>query len=80
MEKVIELTEGCTITGIFDQMKVGDLFKIPFDESRYTGIKSEAARRNRDARLTKELKSGLDIKYRVSKVEHPGFTSVIRIK
>ncbi|WP_106827694.1 hypothetical protein [Parabacteroides pacaensis] len=80
MEKIIEIKEGFTITEMFDRMKVGDLFKIPYDKSRHSGIKSEAARRNRDARLTKELKSKMDLKFRVSEIEHPGYTSVIRIK
>lgn len=80
MEKVIEITGDYTTVGVFDQMKVGDLYKVPFDKSRHSGIKTEASRRNRDARLTKELKSGLDIKFRVSEFEHPGYTSIIRLK
>ena len=80
MEKIIEIKEGFTITEMFDRMKAGDLFKIPYDKSRHSGIKSEAARRNRDARLTKELQGKMDLKFRVSEIEHPGYTSVIRIK
>ncbi|WP_071146718.1 hypothetical protein [Bacteroides ihuae] len=80
MEKVIEITDEYTTVGIFNQMRVGDLLKVPYDDSRYSGIKSEAARRNRDARLKKELKNKLDIKYRVSRVEHPGYISIIKLK
>lgn len=31
---------------LFDKMKVGDIYKVPYNKSRHVGIKSEAARRN----------------------------------
>lgn len=80
MEKEIVINESYQTTKLFDSMKIGDIIKVPFDRSRHSGIKTEAARRNRDARLTKELRGRLDIKYRVSEIEHPGFTSIIRLK
>lgn len=80
MEKVIEVKDGFTITGMFDRMQIGDIYKIPYNKSRHSGIKSEAARRNRDARLIKELQNRMDLRFRVSEVEYPGYTSVIRLK
>lgn len=80
MEKEITIDENYQTTRLFDNIKVGDIFKVPFDKSRHTGIKSEAARRNRDARLTKELMGKMDIKFRVSETEYPGFTSIMRLK
>lgn len=80
MEKEIVIDKSYQTTKLFDSMKVGDILKIPFDKRRHSGIKTEAARRNRDARLTKELKGRLDIRYRVSEIEHPGFTSIMRVK
>lgn len=80
MEKEIVIDESYQTTKLFDKIRVGDIFKVPFDKSRHAGIKSEAARRNKDARLTKELKGRMDIKFRVSEIEYPGFTSIIRLK
>lgn len=80
MEKEIKVDDSYTIVGMFDRMHVGDLCKVPYDKSRHSGIKTEAARRNRDARLTGELQNQLDIKFRVSEAKCPGFTSVIRLK
>lgn len=80
MEKVIDITKEYTTTGLFDQMKVGDLFKVPYSKSRHSGIKTEAARRNKEARLTKELRNKQDIKFRVSHAEYPGYTSIFRVK
>ncbi|WP_459186703.1 hypothetical protein ACGE0T_11000 [Parabacteroides sp. APC149_11_2_Y6] len=80
MEKEITIDENYQTTRLFDNIKVGDIFKVPFDKSRHTGIKSEAARRNKEARLTKELKGRMDIKFRISETEYPGFTSIIRLK
>lgn len=80
MVKEIVIDESYKTVNLFDSMKVGDIYKVPYDKSRHTGIKSEAARRNRDARLRKELKSKIDLKYRVSEAEHPGYTSIIRLK
>lgn len=61
-------------------MKIGDIYKVPYDKSRHVGIKSEAARRNRDARLTNKLKSNIDLMFRVSETVNPGYTSIIRLK
>lgn len=80
MEKEIVIDENYQTTKLFDNIKVGDIFKVPFDESRHSGIKSEAARRNRDERLEKKLKGRIDLRYRVSKAVYPGFTSIIRLK
>ena len=74
MEKEIVIDENYRTTKVFDEMRVGDV------DSRHSGIKSEAARRNKVARLTKKLKGKIDLMYRVSKEEHPGFSSIIRLK
>ena len=54
MEKEIVVDESYQTRKLFDKMRVGDIYKVPYDKSRHTGIKSEAALRNRDARLTKK--------------------------
>lgn len=80
MEKEIIVDEKYRTTKLFDMMKVGDIYKVPFDKSRHTGIKSEAVRRNREARLVNKLKANMDLMFRVSKTEHPGYISIIRLK
>ena len=80
MDKEIIIDENYKTTSLFDRMKVGDIYKVPYDPSRHNGIKSEASRRNKYARLSNELKGIQDIKFRVSEAVYPGFTSIIRIK
>ena len=80
MEKEIVVDESYQTRKLFDKMRVGDIYKVHYDKSRHTGIKSEAARRNRDARLTKKLKSNIDLMFRVSETANPGYTSIIRLK
>ena len=80
MEKEIVIDENYRTTKVFDEMRVGDVVKVPYSDSRHSGIKSEAARRNKVARLTKKMKGKIDLMYRVSKEEHPGFSSIIRLK
>lgn len=80
MEKEIKVDENYQTTKLFDEMKIGDIYKVPFDKSRHSGIKAEASRRNKNARLLKRLRGKIDIMYRVSETENPGFTSIIRIK
>lgn len=53
MEKEIVIDESYQTTKLFDKIRVGDIFKVPFDKSRHAGIKSEAARRNRMRGLQK---------------------------
>lgn len=80
MVKEIVIDDSYQTTKVFDAMKVGDIYNIPYDKSRHIGIKSEAARRNREARLTNKLKAKIDLMFRVSKTEYTGYTSVIRLK
>lgn len=80
MTREIAIDESYRTTRLFDCIKKGDTFKIPFDKSRHSGIKMEALRRNRDARLTGKLKGKLDIMFRVSQTESPGYTTLIRLK
>lgn len=55
MEKEIVIDENYRTTKVFDEMRVGDVVKVPYSDSRHSGIKSEAARRNKVARLTKKI-------------------------
>lgn len=80
MEKEIVIDENYQTTKLFDMMKVGDIYKVPFEKSRHNGIKSEAVRRNREARLVNKLKSNIDLMFRVSETVNPGYTSIIRLK
>lgn len=80
MIKEIVVDESYHTTRLFDCMKMGDIYKVPFDKSRHNGIKMEALRRNRDARLTGRLRGRLDIMFRVSATESPGYTTIIRLK
>lgn len=80
MVREIVIDENYQTVKLFDEIRVGDVFKIPYDKRRHSGIKSEAARRNKDARLEKRLKGNMDLMFRVSRTDTPGFTSIIRIK
>lgn len=74
------IDESYRTATLFDSMKKGDIYMVPYDKSRHSGIKTEAARRNREGRLTGTLKSKIDLMFRVSEAEHPGYTTVIRLK
>lgn len=76
----IKIDENYRCVKLFESIKKGEVYLIPFEQSRHNGIKTEAVRQNREARLKKELKGKMDIKYRVSYVEYPGYTALIRIK
>lgn len=80
MIKEIAIDENYRTALLFDRMKAGDIYKVPYDKSRSNGIRTEAARRNREARLTGELKSRMDLKFRTSDFENPGFTTIFRLK
>lgn len=80
MIKEITIDSNYRTTALFDTIQAGDIYKVPYEKSRHNGIRMEATRRNRDARLLGELKSRLDTKYRVSAAEYPGWTAIIRLK
>lgn len=80
MIKEIEINESYQTVRLFDAMKKGDVYKVPYDKKRHSGIKLEASRRNRDLRLIGILKNKMDVKYRVSATEYPGYTSIMCIK
>ena len=63
-----------------ENYKTVRLYKVPYDKKRHNGIKLEASRRNRDLRLTGVLKNKMDVKYRVSATEYPGFSAIICLK
>lgn len=80
MIKEIVIDENYSHVGLFDSMKKGDIYKVPYEKNRCSGIRAEAVRRNRDGRLLGNLKSAMDLKFRVSSKEFPGYISIIRLK
>lgn len=80
MIKEISVDENYQTVRLFDNIKKGDIYKVPYNKKRHSGIKSEASRRNRDLRLTGVLKNKMDVKYRVSATEYPGFSTIICLK
>lgn len=42
MEKEIVVDESYQTSKLFDKMKVGDIYKVPYNKSRHVGIKSES--------------------------------------
>ena len=80
MIKEISVDENYQTVRLFDNIKKGDIYKVPYTKKRHSGIKSEASRRNRDLRLTGVLKNKMDVKYRVSATEYPGFSTIICLK
>lgn len=80
MIKEIVIDEIYRTASLFDSMNEGDIYMVPYDKSRSNGIRTEAARRNREARLTGVLKSKIDLMFRVSETERPGYTTIIRLK
>lgn len=80
MVREITVDENYQTVRLFDEMKKGDIYKVPYDKKRHIGIKLEASRRNRDLRLIGTLKNKMDVKYRVSATEYPGFSAIICLK
>ena len=84
MIREIAVDESYQTVRLFDTMKQGDIYKAASDvykrQKRHSGIKLEASRRNRDLRLTGVLKNKMDVKYRVSATEYPGYTAIMCIK
>lgn len=80
MIREIAVDEHYTHVGVFDQMKRGDVVKVPYEKKRYSAIRAEKSRRNREARLTGELMNNMDLKFRVSATENPGYITIFRIK
>lgn len=56
MVREITVDENYQTVRLFDAMKKGDIYKVPYDKKRHIGIKLEASRRNRDLRLLGILK------------------------
>ena len=80
MIREIVIDENYQTVRLFDSIEKGDSYKVPYDKKRHNGIKLEASRRNRDLRLMGKLKNKMDVKYRVSAIEYPGYTSIMCIK
>ena len=67
-----------TIESAFRKLKVGKTKDFPF--TSYTGIRSEATRQNKEARLLKKI-SDDEVAFRVSiSKKKEGFCTVIRVK
>ena len=60
MIKEIVIDENYTHVGLFDSMKKGDVYKVPFEKKRYNGIRAESSRNNK-GRLLGELKTAMDV-------------------
>ena len=48
----VKIDENYSTVGVFDMLEAGnpgDVAKVPFDESRHTGIKQESSRNPRGA-------------------------------
>ena len=80
MIREIVIDENYQTVRLFDSIEKGDIYKVPYDKKRHNGIKLEASRRNRDLLLMGKLKNKMDVKYRVSAIEYPGYTSIMCIK
>ena len=80
MVREIIVDENYQTVSLFNAMKKGDIYKVPYNKKRHNGIRQEAVRRNHDLRLTGVLKSKMDVKYRVSATEYPGFSAIICLK
>ena len=60
--------------------KPGDVAKVPFDESRHTGIKQESQRRNMKARLLSEIGEGREcLKFKVYASGNDQMTMIFRL-
>lgn len=80
MIRTYEIDENYKTVKVFDEIEKGDVALIPFDKKRHLGLRLEACRRNKDLRLIGVLKSKMDVRYRVSYKEYPGFSAVFCIK
>lgn len=80
MIKEIVIDENYSHVGLFEQMKKGDIFKVPFEKKRYNALRTEKTRQNQKARLTGELKNEMDVKFRISSTVNPGYITICRIK
>lgn len=80
MIREIRINEPYQPVRIFDSMRAGDIVKVPYEKGRYDGLRTEASRRNKYARLEKKLKNKMDIMFRVSIVLYPGYITIMRVK
>jgi hypothetical protein len=75
MAKKITLKPGDTISGLFDKMKKGESIRLSRYDVKESSIRQEAVRRNRDARVFKEV-APYQKKFSVSNQEKEGFLTV----
>ena len=79
----VKIDENYSTVGVFDMLEAGspgDVAKVPFDESRHTGIKMESQRRNMKARLLGEIGEGREcLKFKVYSAGNDRMTMIFRL-
>jgi hypothetical protein len=80
MIREIKIGEAYQTVRVFDSMRSGDIVKVPYEKGRYDVMRTEASQRNKYARLEGKLKNKMDIMFRVSIVQYPGYITIMRVK
>lgn len=79
----VKIDEKYSTVGVFDMLESGnpgDVAKVPYEESRHTGIKQESQRRNMKARLLGEIGEGREcLKYKVYAAGNDRMTMIFRL-
>lgn len=79
----VKIDENYSTVGVFDMLEAGspgDVAKVPFDESRHTGIRQESHRRNMKARLLGEIGEGREcLKFKVYAAGNDRMTMIFRL-
>lgn len=79
----VKIDEKYSTVGVFDMLEAGnpgDVAKVPYEESRHTGIKQESQRRNMKARLLGEIGEGREcLKYKVYAAGNDDTTMIFRL-
>ena len=77
---VDSLETGKTKTSLFNTIDIGAYLHISIGVMTASAVKTEIARRNNIARYKGEIRSGMDLKFKVSVTYKDGYTSVLRLK
>ena len=79
----VKIDENYSTVGVFDMLEAGnpgDVMKVPYEESRHTGIKMESQRRNMKARLLGEIGEGREcLKFKVYSAGNDRMTMIFRL-
>lgn len=78
MEKIVE--KEITIEKMFESMKAGDIYKVPYEKSRHNAIRAECSRQHRYARERGVKVTSLTPVFRVSARENKGYTTIIKLR